>query len=403
MSSIVNLSTPDQNATKLAKFLSENAPNAAAKSVADECIALGEQSQFSTFVSKLVSTPDLLFASENDRDVEGIFSWLGSLIVGEVNGSESNTLSMELCSTVAQQTDRSPLRLRILTSLFNLLNRSQVRFQVFTLLVNYAVKTENVASISSYLANIDVHVNSWRTAPTTSELQQLYLLTFTALSSVNETTSAQSSLLKYLATFDQTSLSSAANLDSIKAHAATAIVGTIEAPLEDTRRIDHSGILTYPAVQQLKGDAKYGSMYNLLEVYSNGDVQKFQAANVEGVDKVKGMENVRLLRICVLASSARELKYADIAKALEVDEKEVEKWVVKAVTADLLEAQIDQLRNVIVVERAAPRFFNDQQWNDLNKKLHGWRDNVKELLSVVRGAKEQRAILTAKRGAAKKA
>ena len=64
MSSIVNLSVVDANATKLAKFLSENAPNAAAKAVADECIALGEQSQFSTFVSKLVSTPDLLFASE---------------------------------------------------------------------------------------------------------------------------------------------------------------------------------------------------------------------------------------------------------------------------------------------------------------------------------------------------
>ena len=75
----------------------------------------------------------------------------------------------------------------------------------------------------------------------------------------------------------------------------------------------------------------------------------------------------------------------------DVDIKDVEQWIVKAVTAELLVAQIDQLRSVIIVERAAPRFFNDQQWNDLNQKLHGWRDNVKELLSVVRSAKEQRA------------
>ena len=120
-----------------------------------------------------------------------------------------------------------------------------------------------------------------------------------------------------------------------------------------------------------------------------------------GVDLEKGLNNVRLLSICGLASSARELKYSDIASALEIDETAVEQWVVRAVTAELLEAQIDQLRRVIIVERAAPRFFNDQHWQDLNVKLHGWRDNVKELLAVVRSAKENRAVLQAKR--AKKA
>ena len=307
---------------------------------------------------------------------------------------------MQLCSTVAQDTDRSPLRLRILTSLFNLLDRSPIRFQVFTLLLQYASTTGNIASISSYLANIDVHVNSWSTAPTTQELQQLYLLTYTALANVGETTSAQSSLLKYLATFNNASSTEVA---TTKDHAAQAVIGTIEAPLELSRRVDHSGILSYAAIQQLKDDSKYGALYNLLEIFSNGDVQKFKASKVEGVNFEKGMENVRLLSICVLASSARELKYVDIAQALEVEESDVEKWVVKAVTAELLDAQIDQLRSVIVVERAAPRFFNDQQWNDLNQKLHGWRDNVRDLLAVVRSAKEQRAILTVKRGAAKKA
>ncbi len=402
MSAIVNLQTTDQNAVKLARFLSEIAPNESAKAVADECVTLGEQSQFTAFVKKLISSPDLLFASENDRDIEGIFSWVTSLLVSQSDG-ETESLSMQLCNSVAAESSRSQLRLRILTSLFNLLSRFPVRCQVFTLLLNYAVKTGNVPSISSYLINIDVHVNTWSAVPSNEELQSLYLLTYQALASISETAGAQNSLLKYLAIFTNESLASAKDLDSVKEQAANAVIGTIEAPLEQSHRVDYSGILSYPAVQQLKDDGKYANMYNLLKVFSNGDVEQFKNSCVDGINFERGMENVRLLRICVLASSARELKYDDIAKALDVDIKDVEQWIVKAVTAELLVAQIDQLRSVIIVERAAPRFFNDQQWNDLNQKLHGWRDNVKELLSVVRSAKEQRAKLNVKRGAAKKA
>ena len=398
MSAIVNLSTTEENAVKLAQFLAENAPNVAAKAVAEQCSALGEQSQFSEFVAKLTQQPDLLFASEKDSEVEGVFGWLGSLLV--LPSADHESLVMNLCAAVVQDTARAPLRLKVLASLFNLLSHSPVRFKVFTLLLNFADKTNQVNSISSYLLNIDVHVKSWNSATTTEDLRQLYLLTYTSLSSSEKKFSTKS-LLKYLATFNG---ASASDLATVKEHAAKAVIDTIEAPLELSRFApgsDQSSIMTYSAVLNLKDDAKYGSLFSLLQVFSNGNVVEFQNSKVEGVDLEKGLNNVRLLSICGLASSARELKYSDIASALEIDETAVEQWVVRAVTAELLEAQIDQLRRVIIVERAAPRFFNDQHWQDLNVKLHGWRDNVKELLAVVRSAKENRAVLQAKR--AKKA
>jgi translation initiation factor 3 subunit M len=398
MSAIVNLSTTEENAVKLAQFLAENAPNVAAKAVAEQCSALGEQSQFSEFVAKLTQQPDLLFASEKDSEVEGVFGWLGSLLV--LPSADHESLVMNLCAAVVQDTARAPLRLKVLASLFNLLSHSPVRFKVFTLLLNFADKTNQVNSISSYLLNIDVHVKSWNSATTTEDLRQLYLLTYTSLSSSEKKFSTKS-LLKYLATFNG---ASASDLATVKEHAAKAVIDTIEAPLELSRFApgsDQSSIMTYSAVLNLKDDAKYGSLFSLLQVFSNGNVVEFQNSKVEGVDLEKGLNNVRLLSICGLASSARELKYSDIASALEIDETAVEQWVVRAVTAELLEAQIDQLRRVIIVERAAPRFFNDQHWQDLNVKLHGWRDSVKELLAVVRSAKENRAVLQEKR--AKKA
>ena len=400
MSSIVDLQTQETNAVKLAEFLHSKA-NADTQTCTKECIALGEQSNFSAFVSKLSTQPELLFSSDKDSDVEGVFAWLGSVLVKNITkADEHESLTMNLCNAVVQSTDRSALRLRILTNLFNLLSRSPVRFQVFTVLLTFASTTGNVASITSYLANLEEHVKAWNPSTTVQDLQQLYLLSYKSLTDVGAEASAQNALLKYLSMFNG---ASASDLAGVKDLAAGALVGAIEAPLALSRSVDTTGIMSYSAVQQLKGDAKYGALFNMMEVFSNGNVVDFKSSKADGVDMSKGLENVRLLCVCSMASSTRELTYSEIALALEIEEKDVEEWVVKAVTAELLEAQIDQLRKVIVVERAAPRFFNDQHWKNLNTKLHGWRDNVKELLAVVRSAKAERANIAVKRGAAKKA
>ena len=72
----------------------------------------------------------------------------------------------------------------------------------------------------------------------------------------------------------------------------------------------------------------------------------------KGAESGARLENTRLLSVCALASNERELSYTKIATALEVEDTSVEEWVIKAVTADLIEAQIDQLRRVIVIDRA---------------------------------------------------
>ena len=122
-------------------------------------------------------------------------------------------------------------------------------------------------------------------------------------------------------------------------------------------------------------------------------------AEARGLELERGLENTRLLSVCALASNERELSYATIAGALEVDEAQVEEWVIKAVTADLIEAQIDQLRRIIVIDRATPRFFGAKHWEDLNVKLQAWRTNVRQLLGVIQDAKRQRSAMNQTRSA----
>ena len=52
----------------------------------------------------------------------------------------------------------------------------------------------------------------------------------------------------------------------------------------------------------------------------------------------------------------------------------------------LIEAKLDQVRQIVVVNRAMPRTFGDQQWESLNKKLNDWKTNVKQLLNIVQSS-----------------
>ena len=69
-----------------------------------------------------------------------------------------------------------------------------------------------------------------------------------------------------------------------------------------------------------------------------------------GVSHVDCVEKMRLLSICSLASQQPEVPYALLATTLQIEVCEVEYWVVKAIMAGLLEAKMDQLREVVAVQ-----------------------------------------------------
>ena len=110
--------------------------------------------------------------------------------------------------------------------------------------------------------------------------------------------------------------------------AQRAIVGAVQSPLTESRGVDQAGLLNFAAVRQLKGEP----LYELLTLFTNGDVQQvraFFAANAAlmeqvGLDFAQSLENTRLLCVCALAASARELEYAAIATARGVAEGEGE-------------------------------------------------------------------------------
>ncbi|KAJ8559095.1 hypothetical protein ON010_g8353 [Phytophthora cinnamomi] len=96
---------------------------------------------------------------------------------------------------------------------------------------------------------------------------------------------------------------------------------------------------------------------------------------------------MRLFTLCTLPTGFQEIPYADVAKALDVGEEDVEKWVVRAITAGVASAKIDQLARTVTISRSLQRRFGAEQWAEIDAKLQLYKKNVGGLLDIIRNAR----------------
>jgi len=143
------------------------------------------------------------------------------------------------------------------------------------------------------------------------------------------------------------------------------------------------------------------SLYSLLEIFQEGKLQDFynflsdtthgEATLVTyGLDKEVCIRHMRLLSFCSLATEHEEIPYSAIASTLQIANDDVEAWVIAAVSSGLVSAKMDQLSQVVLVERCvAVRKFGMDQWKALQVRLDAWKKNVGGVLA---GLKQQQQM-----------
>ena len=144
--------------------------------------------------------------------------------------------------------------------------------------------------------------------------------------------------------------------------------------------------MSLPPVAALKHSDN--DVYDLLEIFQQGKLEDFQSfikANPNtlsnnNISEDDAIRHMRLLSLCSLATEHEEIPYDAIASTLQVDESVVENWVIDAVSSGLLSAKMDQLQNVVMVERCVVRRFGIEQWKILQERLNVWKKNVKGVL-----------------------
>ena len=170
--------------------------------------------------------------------------------------------------------------------------------------------------------------------------------------------------------------------------AQNATIGAIQDPI--SLFVEQRGMLHLPAIAALKqsADESHRQIYHLLTIFLSGNLGDFfsftkqhqSVLSTNNISLESATKNIRILSLCSLAAEHNEIPYSVISSTLEIDPSEVESWVITAVASGLLVAKMDQLLQVVMVEKCIVRQFGMEQWKVLQARLNDWKKNVKSVL-----------------------
>ncbi|CAI9276892.1 unnamed protein product [Lactuca saligna] len=352
---------------------------------AQDCMIAG---RWFDLASLMLTSADLVFPKASDKDLECIFTIICNLVIKPESLDEMLEMAKLLSTKVAQQpNDKPALRLKILFNLYNLLENPYSRFYVYMNALKLAMNGKVIEHIIPSFKKIDSFLKEWNLG--VHDQRELFLTISNILkehkSSPKETFKF---LTKYLATFSD---EDAHTMEEAKEEAAYTIIEFVKSP--DMFQHD---LLDMPAVAQLEKDTKYALIYQLLNIFLTQRLDAYMdfhtansaLLNSHGIVHEDCIAKMRLMSIVDLASKeSGQIPYHMIKDTLQIEDDEVEPWVVKAITAKLIDCKIDQMNEVIRVTRYTERVFGQQQWLSLREKLATWRGNISNVITTIQANK----------------
>ncbi|CAE6421124.1 Eukaryotic translation initiation factor 3 subunit M Short=eIF3m [Rhizoctonia solani AG-1 IB] len=123
------------------------------------------------------------------------------------------------------------------------------------------------------------------------------------------------------------------------------------------------------------------------------------------MDKDSLLRKIRLLTLASIASGkiGRDVPYAEVASALQVQDTEVETWAIDAIRHKLIGGKLSQATKSIHITRSSTRSFEVSQWQDLEAQLLQWKTNLGEVGKVIAQARKTAAGSGASSGATRTA
>ena len=227
-------------------------------------------------------------------------------------------------------------------------------------------------------------------------------------------------------------LASLRSLPPNSPHAESSAIQAISTSLKLPSVFDFDTLFKIDAIIKLQGHA----LFSLLRVFLSGgleDYKKWESEHsgsiekygdcprcqgsqgpilifefLSGLDKAQLERKIRLLTLASLGfqNIGKDVPYATLASALQVDQSEVEKWVIDGtlfpfihtfipstsllvIRAGLVSGKLSQSSRVFHITRSTSRVFEQEQWAALEQRLVAWQTGLAAVLTVVTSAREK--------------
>eukprot|EP00243_Klebsormidium_subtile_P003068 TRINITY_DN16214_c0_g1_i1.p1 TRINITY_DN16214_c0_g1~~TRINITY_DN16214_c0_g1_i1.p1 ORF type:complete len:415 (+),score=133.81 TRINITY_DN16214_c0_g1_i1:212-1456(+) len=358
--------------------------------------ALFSEENWVELVAHLLSATDALFEKElSDKDVESAFTIIGNLVSKSSSRQDQLSSAEAIAAKLsAKPTDRPALRLRLLFFVYNQLKHPYGRYAVFVKALEVALEGKAPELVIPTLRKLDTLIKEWAIGG--KEQRGLFLLGTQILreGKTKDSKDAFAFLVKYLATFSKDE----ASTPEAKEGAVRAAIDYIKMP--DAFQSD---LLDLAPVQALETDSEHAPLYELLTIFLLKTVEAYiawekkQGALLQklGLSHEDNLTKSRLLSLSALGAqtSSGEISYKQVEETLLIEEDDVELWIVRAIAAKVVEAKLDQLRQVVVINRTTQRVFGPPQWKELQTRLASWQQNLEHVSAVLHRARASGQVI----------
>ncbi|GAQ92403.1 hypothetical protein KFL_010070030 [Klebsormidium nitens] len=348
-------------------------------------------------VAHLLGATDALFEKElSDKDVEGAFTIIANLVSKSSSRQDQLSSAEAIAAKLsAKPTDRPALRLRLLFFVYNQLKHPYGRYAVYVKALEVARDGKAPEQVIPTLRKLDALIKEWAIGG--KEQRGLFLLATQILREGKTKDSKKDAfafLVKYLATFSKD-----------EASAPEAKEGAIRAAVDYIKTPDafQSDLLDLAPVQALETDTEHAPVYELLTIFLLKTVEAYigwekkHGALLQklGLSHEDNLTKSRLLSLSALGAqtSSGEISYKQVEETLLIEEDDVELWIVRAIAAKVLEAKLDQLRQVVVINRTTQRVFGPPQWKELQTRLASWQQNLEHVSAVLHRARASGQVI----------
>lgn len=318
---------------------------------------------------KIIGVCDVCLKDGAESEIDAILNSIVSIMVS-ISLDRGENLILAFCEklTKAPSTELARICLQSLWRLFsNLEQSSPLRYHVYYALVQVAKQSGQVREVFSGLDELKSQFA--QCPPSKEQMQKLYRLLHDVLKDT-QCELASKVMIELLGTYT----------DENASHARDDAMKCIVTALADPNTFLLDPLLSLKPVRFLEGEL----IHDLLSIFVSEKLQAYmkfyqdhkEFVTSQGLNHEQNMKKMRLLSFMQLAESNAEMTFAQLKEELQIEEDEVESFIIEVLKTKLVRARIDQSSRKVHISSTMHRTFGRAQWLQLSDLLLAWKDNL---------------------------
>lgn len=335
---------------------------------------------------KIIGVCDVCLKKDaNEKEIDAILNSIVSIMVS-ISLERGENLILAFCEKLSKAEQSNELAKVCLQSLWRLFNNleaiSPLRYHVYYHLVQLAKQCNQVKEIFS---GLDELKSQFALCPPSKEqMQKLYRLLHDVLKDT-QCELASKVMIELLGTYT----------DENASHARDDAMKCIVTALADPNTFLLDPLLSLKPVRFLEGEL----IHDLLSIFVSEKLQSYmlfyknhkEFVTSQGLNHEQNMKKMRLLSFMQLAESNPEMTFAQLKDEIQIEETEVESFIIEVLKTKLVRARIDQGARKVHISSTMHRTFGRAQWQQLHDLLLSWKENLNTVQENVSNIAMQQA------------